>query len=57
MIGRMRDEARGPQGDEDARVAAVDETAGLLPSASDWPEWLRQVRGPGSDDRLRELGR
>ena len=38
------------------RMAAVDETAGLLADAPDWPEWLRSVRGQGADHRLRELG-
>jgi hypothetical protein len=55
-IRRILDEALGLERDEDARVAAVDETAGILASAPDWPEWLSRLRGRGADDRLRELG-
>jgi tetratricopeptide (TPR) repeat protein len=47
-------EPLGPDSDEQARV---DETAGLLADAPDWPEWLAAVRGRGADQRLRELGR
>jgi len=56
VIRRILDEALGLDGDEDARTAAVDETAGILANAPDWPEWLSRVRGSGADDRLRELG-
>lgn len=56
MIRRILDEALGIQGDQDARVAAVEETAGILGNAPDWPEWLRRVRGSGAGDRLTELG-
>lgn len=55
-VRRILDQALGLPGDADARLAAVDETAGLLADAPDWPEWLRRVRGPGADERLRELG-
>ncbi|HKF78535.1 MAG TPA: hypothetical protein VKF59_20505 [Candidatus Dormibacteraeota bacterium] len=55
-IRRILDQALGLPGDVEARLAAVDETAGLLADAPDWPEWLRQVRGRGADERLRELG-
>ena len=55
-IRLILDEALGLERDEDARVAAVDETAGILASAPDWPEWLSRLRGRGADDRLRELG-
>lgn len=56
VIRRILDEALGLQEDEAERVEAVDETAGLLADAPDWPEWLHELRGGGADDRLRELG-
>jgi len=56
VIRHILDEALGLDADEDARVAAVDETAGILANAPDWPEWLRSLRGRGADDRLGELG-
>jgi hypothetical protein len=56
VVRRILDEALGLEGDEDARVAAVDETAGILANAPDWPEWLRDLRGRGADERLREIG-
>jgi hypothetical protein len=56
MIRRNLDDAHGLEGDVDARVAAVDETAGLLADAPDWSEWLSDVRGCTADDRLRGLG-
>ncbi len=56
VIRRILDEALGLTEDEDARVAAVDETAGVLTDAPDWPDWLREVRGATADGRLRELG-
>jgi hypothetical protein len=56
VIRRILDEALGLQGDVAARLAAVDETAGVLASAPDWPDWLRRVRGDGAVKRLRRLG-
>jgi hypothetical protein len=56
VIRQILDEALGLGSDQDARIAAVEETAGILADAPDWPEWLRQVRGRGADARLRELG-
>src|SRR2546430_12705445 len=56
VIRGILDDALGLHGDEDARLAAVDETAGLLADAPDWPDWLRPVRGRGAGHRLRELG-
>jgi hypothetical protein len=32
------------------RVAAIDETAGILARAPDWPLWLDQVRGNSAGD-------
>ena len=56
VIRRILDDALGLGSDEDARVAAVDETAGILANAPDWPEWLAQVRAGNANDRLRQLG-
>ena len=56
VIRRLLDEALGLDGDGDERAAAVEEAAGILGDAPDWPEWLRQVRGRGADERLRDLG-
>lgn len=56
VIRRILDAGLGIDTADDERLAAVDETAGLLAGAPDWPEWLRDVRGEGADERLRELG-
>ncbi len=56
VIRRILDEALDLVEDNGERVAAVDETAGLLADAPDWPEWLQAIRGPSADDRLRQLG-
>jgi len=56
VVRRTRDEGRDRHRDEDARLAAVDETAGILADVPDWPEWLREVRGRTGEDRLRDLG-
>jgi hypothetical protein len=53
VIRRILDEALGVQKADDERVSAVDETAGLLADAPDWPDWLLAVRGKGARDRLR----
>jgi Zn-dependent membrane protease YugP len=37
-------------------VAVVKATAGILADHPDWPEWLADVRGRGSSERLRDLG-
>ena len=44
------------EGTQNARVAAIEETAGLLADAPDWPEWLRMVRGTDAEGRLLDLG-
>ena len=31
-------------------------TSGICRDYPDWPEWLADVRGPGADQRLSELG-
>ncbi|HEY7202631.1 MAG TPA: hypothetical protein VIC57_20585 [Candidatus Dormibacteraeota bacterium] len=56
VIRRILDDALGLGTDQEARLAVVKETAGLLSDAPDWPEWLRAVRGTGTRDRLRDLG-
>lgn len=56
LVRRILDDALGLRGAAEERLAAVDETAGLLRDAPDWPDWLRGVRGHGADQRLRELG-
>jgi hypothetical protein len=56
VIRRILDEALGVDDGARARVAAVDATAGILPDAPDWPEWIATVRGGGADERLSSLG-
>lgn len=56
IIRRVLDEALDIDTRDEERVAAVDATAGILPDAPDWPEWLAAVRGGGADRRLRKLG-
>lgn len=56
LVRRILDDALGLHGGAEERMAAVDETAGLLADAPDWPDWLQSVRGRGADRRLRELG-
>lgn len=56
VIRRILDHALGLGDDTRDRVAAIDATAGLLPDAPDWDEWLAEVRGRSASDRLAELG-
>ena len=56
VIRRILDAALGLDDHADARVAAVDATAGVLAGAPDWPQWLASVRGRGADERLEQLG-
>ncbi|HEY8740880.1 MAG TPA: antitoxin [Candidatus Dormibacteraeota bacterium] len=56
VVRRILDRALGIRSGADDRLAMIDTTAGILPDAPDWPEWLAQVRGLGSDARLRDLG-
>jgi hypothetical protein len=56
VIRRILDEALGVDDGARVRVAAVDATAGILPDAPDWPDWLASVRGSGADERLSSLG-
>jgi hypothetical protein len=57
VIRRILDEALGLADGAEARRRAIRATAGLLPDAPDWVEWLEQVRGEGADARLRALQR
>jgi hypothetical protein len=56
VIRRILDRELGILRGTDDRVAVVDATAGVLADHPDWPEWLAQVRGGGSSERLRGLG-
>ena len=56
VVRRILDRALGVPEALQERLAAVEDTAGLLADAPDWPEWLAKVRGKGADQRLRELG-
>ena len=56
VIRRILDQALGFDNGAADRVAAIDATAGVLPDAPDWPEWLDDVRGNSAADRLSSLG-
>lgn len=56
VIRRILDRALGSPDRRGARLAAVDESAGVLADAPDWPEWLSRVRRRGAARRLKELG-
>jgi hypothetical protein len=56
LIRRILDRALGFDDGAADRVAAIDATAGVLPDAPDWPEWLNDVRGNSADERLSSLG-
>ncbi len=56
LVRRILDQALGFDDGHAARVAAIDATAGVLPDAPDWPEWLSDVRGDSADERLSSLG-
>lgn len=56
VIRRILDAGLDLGDDPGMRIVAVDATAGILPDAPDWPEWLASVRGEGADRRLRGLG-
>lgn len=56
VIRRILDVGLGIEVHHDERLAAVRATAGILADYPDWPEWLADVRGPGTADRLRRLG-
>jgi hypothetical protein len=56
VVRRILDRALGVPDVLEERLTAVDETAGLLADAPDWPEWLARVRRGGAHKRLKELG-
>ncbi len=56
VIRRILDADLGIDDGTADRLAAIDATAGILPDAPEWPEWLAAVRGRGSADRLADLG-
>lgn len=56
VIRRILDAGLGLDGGSEERVRAIRATAGVLPDAPDWPEWLAEVRGEGAGARLRRLG-
>jgi hypothetical protein len=56
VVRRILDRALGVPDARQQRLAAVHDTAGLLADAPDWPEWLADVRGRGTNRRLEELG-
>ena len=56
IIRRILDRGLGIDDGVQERLAAVDATAGVLPNAPSWQEWLGAVRGNGAGARLSELG-
>ena len=56
VIRRILDVDLGIDNGTANRLASIDATAGILPDAPAWPEWLAAVRGRGSGERLAELG-
>jgi hypothetical protein len=56
LVRRILDRALGFDDGAEARVAAIDATAGILSDAPDWPEWLSAVRRDSADERLSSLG-
>jgi hypothetical protein len=56
VVRKILDEALGLGGGLADRLAAVEDTAGLLADHPDWPQWLREVRDRPAEERLRELG-
>jgi hypothetical protein len=56
VVRRILARTLGGPNIREQRLAAVEDTAGLLTDAPDWPDWLASVRGKGVDRRLKELG-
>ena len=56
VIRGILDRALGLDDGIAVRQRAIRDTAGILPDAADWPEWLESVRGTSADERLRDLG-
>ncbi len=57
VIRRILDAALGLDTGAADRRTAILATAGVLPDAEDWPEWLAGVRGAGAGERLERLER
>lgn len=55
VIRRILDAALGLDTGAAERRRAIAVTAGILPDAEDWPDWLARVRGAGATDRLARL--
>ncbi len=55
VIRRILDAALGLDTGAADRRTAILATAGILPHAEDWPEWLAGVRGAGAGERLERL--
>jgi hypothetical protein len=55
VVRRILDGGLGLKKDQDDRLAAVRETAGVAPDRPDWREWLTSVRGAGAGARLKDL--
>ena len=53
VIRRILNAGLGIDDESADRLAAIDATAGIMPDAPDWPEWLAAVRGRGNDGRGR----
>lgn len=57
VIRRLLDEGLGLDSGGGERRLAITSTAGIIPEASDWPQWLAAVRSGGADERLHSLER
>jgi hypothetical protein len=55
VIRRILDRELGILRGVGDQVAVVDVTAGVLAYHPDWPEWLAEIRGVGSSERLHQL--
>ncbi|MBA2496166.1 MAG: hypothetical protein H0V33_03570 [Acidimicrobiia bacterium] len=56
VVRRILDQVLAIDDGAEARVAAVQATAGALADADDWPVWLARVRGRTAAERLDHLG-
>ena len=56
VIRRTLDEGLGIDDGREERQRAIRASAGAIPDAEDWPQWLRAVRGAGANTRLTDLG-
>ncbi len=55
VIRRLLDQGLELDDGREARLRAINATAGILPGAADWPAWLARVRGDGAAARLGRL--